>query len=94
MMASPTADDALDLYCKGIVFGLNGSSLLVKIANTLLKGMTFEDMRKSNERSLAGKGKKTYKSGGSIDIWKTISKKFEEIGKAVLENMGEKNDDL
>ncbi len=89
MMASPTAEDALDLYCKGIVFGLNGSTLMVKLANTMLKGMTFEDMKKNNT-GIAGKSKKTFKSGGSVDIWKTISKKFEEIGKAVLENMGDK----
>ena len=93
MMASPTADDAMDLYCKGIVFGLNGSSLLVKIANGMLKGMTFEDMKKANERAVAKKGK-SYKTGGQTDLWKSISKKIEEIGKTLLENLGEKNDDL
>jgi hypothetical protein len=48
MMASPTAEDALDLYCKGIVFGLHGSTLMVKLANTMLKGKTFEDMKLLN----------------------------------------------
>jgi hypothetical protein len=33
---SPVGRDHLDMYCTGMIFGLQGSKLLVKVANTLI----------------------------------------------------------
>ena len=54
----------LDLYCKGMLFGLNGSKLLVKIANNILKTGNKE----------FGIGDLNLKSFGKI--WKNVKKVF------------------
>ena len=65
--------------------------MMVKFANTLLKGLSFDEIRK-RERDAAARyenktgTKKTKKSGGEIDLWKTISQKIGEIAKAVIED--------
>ena len=97
MMISPDSEGALDLYCKGMYMGLHGSSMIVKIANSLLGGLSFSELQK-REKAIAAKAvaagkKKSSKSGGSIDLWKTITQKIGEIGKAVLEN-NQSTDDL
>ena len=43
LTASP---DEIDMYCRGMVFGLRGSQMLVGIANTMLKDFTVEELRK------------------------------------------------
>ena len=48
VLIGPGSGDYLDMYCRGMIFGLHGSSLLVKIANTMLKGLTFDEFRKLN----------------------------------------------
>ena len=87
-MIGPGSEKYLDMYCRGMIFGLHGSTMLVKIANTILKGMTFEEFRKaqfSKDTGLSKKGKKS--AGGSIDIIKMLSKKIEEIAKAVSDGL-------
>ena len=97
MIAPTNAENGIDLYCKGMFFGLNGSLMMVKFANALLSGLSFDEIRKK-ERELAEQrknpatGGKRFKKGGEIDLWKTITTKIAEIAKAVIEN--DKTDDL
>ena len=88
-MIGPGSEKYLDMYCRGMIFGLHGSTMLVKIANTMLKGMTFEEFRKSQNSKDTGISKKggSKSKGGSIDIIKFLSKKIEEIAKAVNDGL-------
>ena len=94
VMVIPSEEEgSLDLYCKGMFMGLHGSQMIVRIANTLLNGMSYTDFKKREQAAYqkAMTKKKVSKKGGSIDLWKTISSKIGEIGKAIADN---KNDEL
>mgnify|MGYP003344712228 CR=1 FL=1 len=74
VMLAPLNEEGIDLYCKGMFFGLYGSSMLAKFANTLLRGLSFDEIRKRERERLTDTGtKKRTKKGGEFDLWKTIS---------------------
>ena len=61
----------------------------------MLKGMTFEEFkRNSSIQTPARAGSGSNKRGGSIDLWKILSKNFEDFGKNVINSFNEKSDDL
>ena len=46
IILGPGSSEYLDNYCRGMVFGLDGSKMLVRIANTMLKDFKLSDMKK------------------------------------------------
>ena len=77
MVFAPDANDFIDNYCRGMIFGLHGSGLLVRVANMIRE----QDL--SSE--VARPGKKGKKKGGSFDMLGA----FKEMGQAVLTNVAQ-----
>ena len=83
------SEDSLDMYCRGMIFGLEGSKMLVKIANVINQPAT------EVEPSADGKPRKKRSKGGVFDIWKAASKKFTELGEKFIEGLDpNKGEDL
>ena len=77
MLIPDGSPDAPDMYCKGMFFGLNGSKMMVQIANQMLKGVNFGSMkfdRPANPNGVPSektkKKKEQLKQG--MDMFKTI----------------------
>ena len=80
----PKGSQKLDQYCTGMVFGLEGSKLLVKVANTLINPID----------SSSGKAKKTFgkKKDGLAGTFRNIA---EGIMNTAANSMGGgQNDEL
>ena len=71
LVLNPDSAEYLDLYCRGMIFGLHGSGVLVKLANMI---------RNQDLSSIAVPGKKGKKKGGQADLLSGIR----EMGGSVL----------
>ena len=85
-------DEQLDMYCRGMIFGLEGSKMLVKAANILLQpGQELKDAIGSG--AMKGKSKRAKK--GVFDVWNALSKKLTEVGEKFVEGLDpNKGEDL
>ena len=51
MIIGPGSSEYLDNYCRGMVFGLQGSKMLVRIANTMMKDFNLSSLKKKLDGS-------------------------------------------
>ena len=75
-----------DMYCTGLIFGNQGSKMLVKFANVLINpvgkdGEIIPTNISSEERS------RRKKKGGEIDILKAAGNYFKDFAKRALGDM-------
>ena len=92
-MIGPGSEKNLDMYCRGMIFGLHGSTMLVKMANHILKGQSFEEFRKQTALKASSaaktKGNKSKSTGDSMDLIKVMTKKFAELATNISKSMEE-----
>ena len=83
MVVSDDASEYLDMYCRGMIFGNKGSSMLVRIANHLRHQELTETAAAKPKKGRKGKkgGKKDF------DILGSLGKTLTEVGGTVLKNM-------
>lgn len=86
------------MYCRGMIFGLKGSSLLVRISN-LVRDTPVESTETGNAPEHGTKGKKI--KGKDIDLWAHLEKTFASLADQVVKGIkdfakedNEKEDDL
>lgn len=81
LVINPATADFLDLYCRGMIFGLQGSTMLVKIANNLIN----KDYEASAVDTKAGAKKRSKKTkGGQFDALKSIGKIAKDLGEGFI----------
>ena len=78
MVFSPDSSEFLDDYCKGMIFGLHGWSLLVRVANQIRN----QEQSYEVQRPGAKKGKK---KGGSFDLLSSLK----DVGGEVLSKVAQ-----
>lgn len=78
-------DGGLDLYCRGMIFGLKGSGMLVRIAN-LIKLDKDAQTAVDTEAGSKKKGRRGKKKGGIFGAMKDM---YDEVGGAVLQGIAE-----
>ena len=82
----------LDNYCTGMIFGLEGSKMLVKIANTLINPV---DANGEVIELGTSRGERQKRMGGQeFDIAANAKNFVNEVGAAFAKHYGPKSDDL
>ena len=81
----------LDMYCAGLIFGNQGSKMLVRFANVLINPVDKDGNVIQNSVSKDERKRRT--KGGEVNLLKAAGKFFEGMGKRVMGEMRDKNSD-
>merc|ERR1712151_1109045 len=78
---SPKFDQEVDMYCTGLVFGNQGSKMLVRFANIIVNPVGEDgQIIPTNISAEERKRRKGKRKGGEIDLFKQASKFFKKMG--------------
>ena len=91
VILTPRAGQDFDMYCTGLIFGNQGSKMLVKFANILINpvgadGEIIPTNISPEERS------RRKKKGGEMDVLKAAGNFFKKLGEAALGKNGQSDE--
>ena len=92
---SPKFDQEVDMYCTGLVFGNQGSKMLVRFANIIVNPVGEDgQIIPTNISAEERKRRKSKKKGGEMDVLKAAGNFFKKLGEQALGKMTDPSDEL
>ena len=94
VILTPKKGVDIDMYCTGLIFGNQGSKMLVRFANILINPIGEDGEIIPTNISPEERKKRKSKKGGEIDVLKAAGNFFKKLGETALGKNNKPSDEL